>query len=295
MSDVQVVEVFKSKHGGGNPAPIMIDASGLTAVQMTAVAKSYGHESGFIFRPDNLAAHDYHFRFFVPLHEMSMCGHATIGAVWLLHQCGLLPRQDLSIQTQSGTVLAHVRDASSNEPFIEISQPAGTVTQLSDELRSEIIEAIGLEEADILDLPFINAATSRIKTLIPVKNPERLDAATPDSARIELLCEQLDSTGFYLFCPTTDARRFDSRQFPKASGYPEDAATGIAATALAFGLLEYAMIEADETPILVHQGRAMGRPSDIYARLDFSASASRQPTGCFVGGYSGFAEVTHDA
>jgi PhzF family phenazine biosynthesis protein len=138
-------------------------------------------------------------------------------------------------------------------------------------------------------LPILNAATSRVKTLIPVKSPERLDAAHPDSSRIEALCEALDSTGFYLFCPHPgEPRRFDSRQFPKASGYPEDAATGIAATALAFGLLEYGLVEASATPVLIHQGRAMGRPSDIHVRFDLGQHDT--PTGCFVGGYSAFAD-----
>jgi len=289
MRDVHVVEIFKSKQGGGNPAPIVTDADGMSAVEMTAIAKAYGHESGFAFTPDD-PANDYHFRFFVPLHEMSMCGHATIGTVWLLHTLGKLQGRQLSIQTQSGTVNAQVHGDAGSDPFIEISQPAGVVSEVADNaLRDQIIDAIGLEADDILDLPFLNASTSRVKTLIPVKSPERLDAAQPDSARIEALCELLDSTGFYLFSPSPhNPRQFDSRQFPKSSGYPEDAATGIAATALAFGLLAYAMIEADDQAILVHQGRAMGRPSDIHVRFDF-AGASPQPTGCFVGGYSAFA------
>lgn len=290
MKDVRVVEVFKSLQGGGNPAPIMIDAQGLEAEQMTSIAKAYGHESGFVFPAPASTDSDYRFRFFVPLHEMSMCGHATIGTVWLLHTLGQLKRRELSIETLSGTVQARIVGDSGDHPFIEISQPAGSVEPLNrPELREQIVEAIGLKPEDILDLPFLNAATSRVKTLIPVVSPERLDAAAPDSARIEALCEALDSTGFYLFCahPGID-RQFDSRQFPKASGYPEDAATGIAATALTFGLLKYGLIEASRQPILIHQGRAMGRPSDIYVRFDLDDANS--PRGCFVGGYSAFAE-----
>jgi PhzF family phenazine biosynthesis protein len=290
MKDVRVVEVFKSSQGGGNPAPIVIDAEGLDAEQMTAIARAYGHESGFVFPAGERTSSDYQFRFFVPLHEMSMCGHATIGTVWLLHTLGKLKNYQLLIDTISGTVTAQVHDTAGEPPFIEISQPVGVIEPLSKpELREQIIRAIGLDAEDILDLPFLNAATSRVKTLIPVKTPERLDAARPDSARIEALCEALDSTGFYLFCPHPGApRQFDSRQFPKASGYPEDAATGIAATALAFGLLNYGLIESSTEPVLIHQGRAMGRPSDIYVRFDLDQTNT--PRGCFVGGYSAFAD-----
>lgn len=289
MSEVHVVEVFKSSQGGGNPAPIVIDAVGLDAEEMMSIARAHGHESGFVFPATS--GNDYRFRFFVPRHEMSMCGHATIGTTWLLYTLGKLESRHLSIETLSGNVSVQIHGEEGEQPFIEISQPAGVVSPLNKPgLRDQIIQAIGLEPEDILDLPFLNSATSRVKTLIPVKSPERLDAASPDSARIEALCEDINSTGFYLFCAHPGKpRQFDSRQFPKASGYPEDAATGIAATALAFGLLEYEMIKPDAASMLIHQGRAMGRPSDIHVRFDLDENA--MPRGCFVGGYSAFASA----
>ena len=44
-------------------------------------------------------------------------------------------------------------------------------------------------------------------------------------------------------------------------GDPEDAATGIAATALASGLRQLSVTSS--TKVTVHQGEAMGRPSKI--------------------------------
>ncbi|MFZ6647664.1 PhzF family phenazine biosynthesis protein [Undibacterium sp. TJN25] len=294
MPTVEVVNVFTSASGGGNPAPIVIDAGGLDEAAMTAIAKSYGHESGFVFSPDSGTDADFRFRFFVPRHEMSMCGHATIGAVWLLHRHGRIGAGPVAVQTLSGKVTAQLRAEADGTQFIEISQPAGTVQEIPrPELREDIIRAIGLEPADILDLPFLNACTSRIKTLIPVRSPARLDAARPDSARIEQLCEQIDSTGLYLFSPDSSVpRKFDARQFPKSSGYPEDAATGIAAAALAFGLLHYGLVKLNGQPVLVHQGRAMGCPSDIHVRFDLAPGAAA-PVGCFVGGRVVLAEGQH--
>ncbi|WP_204310277.1 PhzF family phenazine biosynthesis protein, partial [Enterobacter cloacae] len=62
------------------------------------------------------------------------------------------------------------------------------------------------------------------------------------------------------------ARLFEARQFPKSSGYPEDAATGIAAAALAFGLLCNGLVEPLDRPIHIRQGRSMGRLSEIRVR-----------------------------
>jgi predicted PhzF superfamily epimerase YddE/YHI9 len=76
-------------------------------------------------------------------------------------------------------------------------------------------------------------------------------------------------------------RRFEARQFPKSSGYPEDAATGIAAAALAFGLLGNGLVARDSERITIMQGRAMGALSEIRVRLGFADS---RPVGCLLGG-----------
>ena len=90
------------------------------------------------------------------------------------------------------------------------------------------------------------------------------------------MCAQIGSTGLYPYA-LSGPHRFDARQFPRASGYPEDAATGIAAAALAFGLLRLGLVAADGPGLHVRQGRAMGRPSRIAVRF-------RPEGGCWVGG-----------
>jgi PhzF family phenazine biosynthesis protein len=131
---------------------------------------------------------------------------------------------------------------------------------------ANIFSVLGIDETALAPRPIRNASTSRVKTLIPLKSAALLDGLRPDFARIERICEAIGSTGLYPFAVSDAERRvFDARQFPKTSGYPEDAATGIAAAALAFGLLESGQAAADDT-IRVRQGRTMGRPSEIAVR-----------------------------
>ena len=54
---------------------------------------------------------------------------------------------------------------------------------------------------------------------------------------------------------------WECRQFPRASGYPEDPATGIAAAALACHLRQELRI--DLPAYKLYQGTAMGKPSLI--------------------------------
>ena len=65
--------VFPSGPNGGNPAPIWLDADALTSARMLAMTKEQGYESGFVLKPKDPANH-LRLRFFVPEHEMSMCG-----------------------------------------------------------------------------------------------------------------------------------------------------------------------------------------------------------------------------
>jgi len=279
---VELVSVFAAGPGGGNPAPIVIDATGMSDADMQAVARHYGHESGFVLPAAPGSRCDYEFRFWVPNHEMSMCGHATVGAVWLLHQAGRLQRDRLTIQTRSGEVAVRITGDTDQGAAVEISQPMGRVEPLPQPRQDEILDALGITDAQLAPLPIQNACTSRVKPLIPLSNPAVLDALQPRFDRIEGVCERIGSTGLYPYAISDAGRQiFDARQFPRASGYPEDAATGIAASALSFGLLASGMVEASTRTITIRQGRAMKRPSQISVRFSVESS---HVDGCWLGG-----------
>jgi PhzF family phenazine biosynthesis protein len=282
--DVRLVSVFAAGPRGGNPAPIVVDAVGMSDADMQQVARSFGHESGFVLPPPPGSDCDFEFRFWVPNHEMSMCGHATVGALWLLDRLGKLPRDDLAIWTRSGRVEARIRKRTEHGAVVEISQPAGTVELLpdADQSQADIIEVLGIRADDLASLPIQNASTSRVKTLVPLNSVATLDRLSPDFTRMEELCNRIGSTGLYPYAVfDKDAQVFDARQFPSSSGYPEDAATGIAASALSFGLLSNRMVEASERQITIRQGRAMLRPSEILVRFRLDDG---RPDGCWLGG-----------
>ena len=284
-AEVHLVSVFAAAPGGGNPAPIVMDAGGLTDADMRAIAAAYGHESAFVLPAPEGSGCDFALRFWVPNHEMEMCGHATVGAVWLLDRLGRLPRDHVLIATQSGRLEARVENAGTADASVEITQPRGRIEALPDAGAStaEIVSVLGIAPRDLARLPIRNACTSRVKTLIPLKSVAVLDGLTPDFTRVERICARIGSTGLYPFAVSElETQTFEARQFPKSSGYPEDAATGIAAAALAFGLLEASLVVADARPIHVRQGRTMGRASQIRVRFRFGEDGA--VAGCWLGG-----------
>jgi PhzF family phenazine biosynthesis protein len=281
VEGVDLVSVFTFEGRGGNPCPIVVDGQRLGSSAMQAIAQHHGHESGFVL-PATSKEYDFSFRFWVPNHEMEMCGHATIGALWLLASKNVLPSDVVRVETRSGPVTGFVRRDADAGASVEITQPAGKVTALSASQTEDVMAVMGLSRDDMLDLPIQNAVTSRVKTIVPIKDVGRLNALKSNMQAVEALCNRIGSTGLYPYA-INDSRTqsFDARQFPRSSGYPEDAATGIAAAALSFGLLANGLVDRSDAPIRIFQGRAMGSLSEIGVRLGF---AGGRAIGCLLGG-----------
>ena len=117
-----------------------------------------------------------------------------------------------------------------------------------------ILEVLRIRSEDLAPFPIQNARTSRVKTLIPLKRLRFSTALSPDFTRIERLMRADRKTGLYPYAVfDRDAQIVDARQFPSSSGYRKDAATGIAAAALAFGLLSNGIVEASERQITIRR------------------------------------------
>jgi PhzF family phenazine biosynthesis protein len=190
---------------------------------------------------------------------MEMCGHATVGTFWALRQWGRWNTPRARVETLSGSVDI-AWDA--ERECVWISQPAVSVQPLSRNTLGEIARVLRIDPATS-GLHAANASTSRVKTLVRLPDADVLDALTPNFAAVESLCEAIGSTGLYPYA--LHGEQASARQFPKSSGYPEDAATGIAAAAL-WGYLSQAGDIAADRPFAVRQGVAMGAPSIIRLR-----------------------------
>ena len=280
---VVIVDVFAAAPGGGNPAPVVLDAAALDTEAMQAVAQTHGYESVFVL-PARQAGNDIRLRYFLPTGEVGMCGHATIGALWLLRRAGRITTDALRVETPAAIVESRITDAGD----IFVSQPFGATQVLNgDALIAEICDVLNLPAGVLGPQPVVNASTSRVKTLVCLTSKDVLDRCQPDFDRVGALCGRLGSTGLYPYAvdavdPQNGSATIAARQFPKASGYPEDAATGIAATALASALRSLGKVSHDITRFTVLQGYAMGRPSKLAVSLEESDKGG-EPV-CWLGG-----------
>eukprot|EP00956_Cyclotella_meneghiniana_P041719 scaffold236806_cov119-Cyclotella_meneghiniana.AAC.2 len=278
---------------GGNPVTIFYpfhadtsEAKALRLTERTALAKSCAWES-IIIEPHNDSSETQVFRFFMPSgEEVSFCGHAAIGAsAFVANKQSMLNVDNFmsaNIDAEMVTLPFVTADSSHYNSRIYGNQVELIMNVQHEELDcakihnapsvDDILNQLGLNSNDLLTNPkwptYINASVARPKTLIPIKSVDRLNDASPpkDSHTFRDICDSIDSTGVYLYAKNSISESsFECRQFPRASGYSEDPATGIAAGALAASLYKMGIARDCYT---IYQGIAMGRPSNIMVKIE---------------------------
>lgn len=259
--------VFALGDLGGNPCPIVLGADALSSVQMQYLATQFGSETAFVLKPADAGA-DLRLRYFVPRHEMEMCGHATVGTVAVLAERGQFRTSPVKVETPMGVLGVEWRRHADGirvtfeqfAPTFSEQQPDPTAVAAT--LRIPV-EALALKVG-----PIQSVSVSRAKLIVPVRDRAALDHLQPDFERLWALCDQYETTGFYPFTRggDKDAGHAQARQFPKRAGYNEDPATGVAACALAAYFVQYGVFGEKREGwhnFTVEQGHAMGRPSII--------------------------------
>ena len=263
------VVVFKDKEGGGNPAPITIPADDLSTEEMQSMAKGFGEECAFLLkstRPDC----DLKARYFVPLHEMEMCVHATVGSTFVLVDQGFVKKSPIYFDSHYGPMRVDW-ERDNGKIYASVSQflpEFKSVPVTTDEL----CKALGITADQLGEGPVENVATSRYKLIVPLASKDVVYNLQPDWEYLWNLCDKYDTTGFYVYAPaakSADNVTFYARQFPKRAGYNEDPATGVAASALGAYLVSHKLAPVAEgiNRYTIYQGEAMGRPSVIDSEI----------------------------
>jgi len=268
--DVVRTVVFAAARNGGNPCPVVLRA-GLTDAEMQAVARHYGEDTVFLLPPTAPNA-DLQLRYFVPEHEMGISGHATVAAITVALQTAAVQKSRIGIQTITGifTVVSY-EGPEGLSITLEQSPPSFTHKATA----GQAAKALGIAPNDVaLHIgPIQSVSTSRPKLIVPLTGVDALRKVNPDFEALWSLCDQKAVTGLYPFAfpAGNDRSRPSARQFPLRAGFPEDAATGVAAAALAAYLTRYDLHDAAGTHgFQVAQGYEMGAPSRIAAITESS-------------------------
>lgn len=259
---------FSSSPDGGNPAGVVLDASGLDDDDMLAIAADLGYsESAFLTAPpEDLAdggQRAYRIRYFSPKAEVPFCGHATIAtAVALAERTG---PGELVFATRAGTVPVTVTQEDGTVRATLTSVEPHT-EEIADADLAEALAALGWPAADLDPAfpPRVAFAGAR-HLVLAAATRARLADLDYDFARLEALMHRLDLTTVQLVWRAS-AEVFHVRDPFPVGGVVEDPATGAAAAAFGAYARELGLVPEDAV-LTLHQGEDLGRPGELTVTL----------------------------
>lgn len=208
------VDAFASRAFEGNPAAVCPLKSWLDDTLLQAIAEENNLSETAFFVPTEKG---YALRWFTPVKEVDLCGHATLAAAHILFDTLGYAQPMITFETRSGDLFVKRNGAQ-----LEMDFPASTPTPCM--TPGILAEALGQHPTEVL------AAEDYVAVF---EDEATICAMTPDLA----LLSQLDLRGVIVTAPGSRGDALDvdfvSRMFAPKYGIPEDPVTGSAHCELA--------------------------------------------------------------
>lgn len=261
---VYLLRSFGIDETGGNPAGVVLNSDDLSDEQKQAISKEVNFsETAFV---GNSAVADFKVRFFTPLEEVDLCGHATIATYSLLYQKTLLHPGIYNQELKAGILGIEVQ--ADGLVIMEQTLPQFLDTVTLKDIRDVFGEDIGIE-----GLPPQIVSTGLADIMLPVATRDQLFSLTPDLKKMAALNKRTISIGFHAFTlDTIDPNAVaHARNFCPLYGIDEESATGSSTGALACYLFMQGKLDKQNlNNMRFEQGFSMQQPSEIYASLEIS-------------------------
>lgn len=199
------VDAFSGEVFGGNPAGVCLLGQWLDDATMQAVAAENNLSETAFITPDEEA--DFKIRWFTPVTEVDLCGHATLASAYVVFNYMNEPSEAITFASRSGplTVKRNGELLAMNLPRREAA-PCDMPVMLAEGLATEPVEVYRGEDY-----------------LAVYENERQVRELNPDFEKLA----RLDCFTIIATAPGEDAD-FVSRVFAPAQGIPEDPVTGSA-------------------------------------------------------------------
>lgn len=208
------VDAFTDKPFAGNPAAVCFPNGPQTDLWMQQVAAEMNLSETAFLVPE---ADGYHLRWFTPLAEVALCGHATLASSHILWETGRLPEGAMAkFYTLSGLLTARL----DSQKWIELNFPVKPVEEAP----------VPPELAQILNISPTFTGKNQFDYVVEVENEDIVRHLTPDFQALK----KLPVRGVVVTAKSSDPEfDFVSRFFAPAVGVNEDPVTGSAHCCLA--------------------------------------------------------------
>jgi PhzF family phenazine biosynthesis protein len=133
------VNAFANKYNEGNPAGVIELTEFLESEVMISIAKENGYAETAFYTSNG---EDYNLRWFTPLQEVELCGHATLATAYVISNEKNIKKEKYRFHTLSGLI-----EVSENNGWFELDMPASKI--IKSECPSCIYEAIGVTPEEV--------------------------------------------------------------------------------------------------------------------------------------------------
>jgi PhzF family phenazine biosynthesis protein len=254
---------FTTDPRAGNPAGVVLDASGLGEEEQLAIAARLGYsETAFVLPGGEPRTH--RVRYFSPKAEVPFCGHATIAtAVALAEREG--PGEYVFLTPAGQVPVGVVREE--GELRATLTSVTPRIEDIAPEDLAEALAALGWPAAGLdPEYPPRIASAGAGHLVLAAATRERLAALDYDFERLRLLMERLGLTTVHLFWRDPETGVFHTRDPFPVGGVVEDPVTGAASAAFGAYLRSLGFVPEDARLTLV-QGEDLGRPGTVTVTL----------------------------
>ena len=202
------VDAFTDKLFGGNPAAVIPLEQWIDDEVMQRLAMENNLSETVFFVPAAMNGADYEIRWFTPVLEINLCGHATLASAFILFEKLGHARETIRFHCKSG--MLSVRK---NNGLIEMDFPAWPPEPVEQDF-SDLLKALGSSTS-------LGIFKSR-DVLVELENEEAVRNCDPDFTLLKKIGEKV--------IITARGRQADfvSRFFAPSAGIDEDPVTGSA-------------------------------------------------------------------
>ncbi|MFH1101717.1 MAG: PhzF family phenazine biosynthesis protein [Methanobacteriota archaeon] len=263
---VLLVHAFAETKAGGNPAGVVLDAPVLTDQQMMQVSKQLRvSETAFVF-PSTVA--DYRIRFFSPVVEVDLCGHATIATFFSMAVKRVISSSGVVTQeTNVGVLPVRIVFQEGVVDKVMMTQGAPVLKEVSWDV-SDVAEVLGVLVGDIDgSLPQQVVSTGLFTVPVCVRSFDVLKRMKPDFVKVAELCRRLQVGSVHVFTFETveEDSVYHARNFAPLYGVNEDPVTGTANGAVVSYLVKNGIRRGSR--FCCEQGDIINRPGRVYVEI----------------------------
>ena len=262
------LDVFADRPGAGNPLAVVLDAEGLDADAMQAIARwTRLPETTFVLPPTAPGA-SYALRIFSPRREVPFAGHPSVGTAHAVLEAGLAtPHDGMLVQEGAAGQLPLRVAGSGRERTIAVRTPRAHVAEIARTTDPRVRDA--LAGLPLGALPPALMEGGRRWWLAEVADEAALRSAQPDWDAIAALAHETGSMGLCAFARSDDPVYYLAvRAWVGAPARFEDAASGAANATLAAWLATQDALPGASGFYRVSQGREVGHDAIIELSVD---------------------------